>query len=70
MKTYIELFEISEDPEPDFVRVEVTDWSIEDIYTLIGYLKDFAVQNYKNFLLQRHFCFHDVGKPCTTEVLF
>jgi hypothetical protein len=66
MRIYLELFEILSEgstEEPDFIRVDVTDWSKTDIDSAIELLKEHA-QIYEHYVIQMHYCFHEENKPC------
>jgi len=66
MRTYVELHEIREDEqEPDLVRVDVTDWTREDIDALIQELKQYGDTNYAHYRLLIHYCRHDEGGSCS-----
>jgi hypothetical protein len=69
MRIYLELFEVLPEgstEEADFVRVDVTGWRQDDIDLAVSLLREQATQ-YNNYVLQRHFCFHDEGKECHVE---
>ena len=67
MRIYLELCEITEEGEGDFIRIDVTDWSSEDIEEVINLLREHA-SNYSSYVIQKHYCYHDEGKSCFTEV--
>lgn len=71
MRIYVELLEIAEIDEPDYVRVDVTRWESDDVDALIAMLDQYAIQNYEHYVLQYHFCFHDEEpeKPCSTSTV-
>jgi len=71
MRIYLELMEILEEiatEEPDFIRVDVTEWSPKDVDVAINLLLDQA-QAYKHFTLQKHYCGHEEGEPCHAETI-
>jgi len=68
MRIYLEFYEIAEEGESDFIRIDVTDWSDEDIEEAINLLIEHA-QNYSSCMIQKHYCYHDEGKSCLTEVI-
>lgn len=67
MKIYLELIEISESEEADFIRIDITDWNDEDINTAIELLKEHA-SNYEVYVIQKHMCLHDAGGSCVSEI--
>ena len=71
MRVYVELHEVveSEDIEPDLVRIDVTDWSKEDIDTLVKELKNYADSNYEHYRLFIHYCRHDEGGSCSFALI-
>ena len=54
--------------EPDFIRVDVTEWSRDDVDAAINLLLDQA-QAYEHFTLQKHYCYHEEGEPCYADVI-
>jgi hypothetical protein len=71
MRIYLELMEILGEEvteEPDFIRIDVTEWSKDDIDAAINLLLDQA-QAYEHFTLQRHYCGHEEGEPCYADVI-
>jgi phosphoglucomutase len=70
MRIYLELIEVAgeESAEADFIRVDVTGWSDSDVNSAVDLLKQQATV-YEHYVLQRHYCYHDEGKSCTTETL-
>ena len=71
MRIYLELVEVlppDSTEEPDFIRVDVTDWSKEDVDNAIQLLREHAKQ-YQAYILQIHYCNHDSGGTCSFEVI-
>jgi hypothetical protein len=71
MRIYLELIEALEEAateEADLIRIDVTEWSRDDIDTAINLLLDQA-KAYEHFTLQRHYCHHEEGEPCYAEVI-
>jgi hypothetical protein len=71
MRIYLELIEALEEmatEEPDFIRIDVTEWSKDDIDAAINLLLDQA-QAYQHFTFQKHYCGHEEGEPCHAEVI-
>jgi len=71
MRIYLELIEALGEAaaeEPDFIRVDVTEWSGDDIDAAINLLLDQA-KAYEHFTLQKHYCYHEEGEPCHVEVI-
>lgn len=69
MRVYLELIEITEVEEPDFIRVDVTEWDPGDVEEAVRLLREHAEGSYASYVLQRHFCYHEEGLPCITEIL-
>jgi hypothetical protein len=72
MRIYLELYEVLPEgysEEADFIRIDVTDWSKEDIDSAILLLKDHARQSYEHYVLQIHYCYHDESKTCSAVVI-
>jgi hypothetical protein len=71
MRIYLELFEILSEgstEEPDFIRIDVTDWSQSDIGDAIQLLKEHA-QSYDHYVIQIHYCRHDEYKSCNIVII-
>jgi hypothetical protein len=71
MKIYLELLEVLPEgsaEEPDFIRIDVTEWSQSDIDTAIQLMREHA-QTYEHYVIQIHYCLHDTGAPCTTNLI-
>jgi hypothetical protein len=71
MRTYLELFEILQPEsaeEPDFIRIDVTDWSQRDINSAIELLREHA-QVYEHYTLQIHYCAHEEGGSCSAVLI-
>ena len=66
---YLELLEITESEEPDFIRIDITDWSDEDIEEAINLLREHA-ENYSSYVIQKHCCYHDEGGSCSAEIIY
>lgn len=75
MRLYLELYERGESPESlqgelDFIRIDVTDYSAEDLARAKNLLKELADASYQHYLIQLHYCYHDVGGVCRAEVMY
>jgi len=73
MRKYLELFERSESPNvevTDFIRIDVTDYNQEDFEEARNLLKELADSSYEHFVIQLHFCYHDVGGACRVETIY
>jgi hypothetical protein len=71
MRIYLELYEILPEgsaEEADFIRIDVTKWSKEDVDSAIQLLKEHA-RIYDHYALQMHYCFHEENKPCNVVIL-
>jgi hypothetical protein len=70
MRIYLELIEAGSETagEADFIRVDVTDWSENDVNDALDLLKQHAAV-YEHYVLEKHHCKHEEGGPCTTEVI-
>jgi hypothetical protein len=71
MRVYLELIEVLppySTATPDFIRIDVTNWSQDDINTAIQQLMQQA-QVYQSYILRVHYCRHDEGKPCAFTLL-
>jgi len=71
MRVYLELIEVlppTSTATPDFIRIDVTDWSQDDINTAIQQLMQQA-QAYQSYILRVHYCRHDEGRPCAFALL-
>jgi len=71
MRIYLELIELLPEgltEEPDFIRIDVTDWNKEDVDTAIQFLKEHA-KVYEHYIIQIHYCYHEESKPCSVEVV-
>jgi hypothetical protein len=71
MRIYLELVEALEEAaaeEADFIRIDVTEWSKEDVDAAINLLLDQA-QAYEHFTLQKHYCGHEEGELCYAEIV-
>jgi len=69
MRVYLELIEVTEAEEPDFIRVDVTEWGRRDVEEAIRLLREHARATYTSYILQKHFCYHDEDKPCAVDVV-
>jgi hypothetical protein len=71
MRVYLEFIEIlpEEGTEPDFIRVDITDYSADDLNTMISHFIELA-QYYNRCVIQKHYCYHEDGKPCSIDVLY
>jgi hypothetical protein len=71
MRIYLELIEMLPEgstEEADFIRVDVTEWSKEDVDTAIQLLREHA-QTYEHYTLQIHQCRHEEGEPCSVSII-
>jgi hypothetical protein len=71
MRTYLELIEAQAEGaggEADFIRIDVTGWSEADVEQAVSLLREHAGA-YGSYVLQRHYCGHDSGAPCSVEIL-
>jgi hypothetical protein len=64
MRRYLEVVELVEE-ENDFVRIDVTEWSEEDVQEAISLLKEHA-KAYDSYVIYLHDCCHDEGKSCSS----
>jgi hypothetical protein len=72
MRIYLEFIEILSEgsmEEPDFIRVDVTDYSADDLNAMISYFRELA-QYYSNCVIQKHYCYHEDDLPCSIDVLY
>ena len=72
MRIYLELYEIvtvESTAEPDFIRIDVTEWSKYDIDTAIQLLIKHAQQSYTSYIIQMHYCRHDENQLCTVTII-
>jgi len=71
MRVYLELIEVlppGSAKAPNFIRIDVTGWSQEDINAAIQLLRQQA-QVYQAYVLRVHHCRHDEGRPCSFTLL-
>jgi hypothetical protein len=71
MRVYLELYEIlpgGSAEEADFIRIDVTNWSKEDVDSAIQLLEEHA-QIYDHYVLQIHYCRHEEGEPCSVTII-
>ncbi len=71
MRVYLELIEVLppySTATPDFIRIDVTNWSQDDVNTAIQLLMQQA-QVYQSYILRVHYCRHDEGRPCAFALL-
>ena len=71
MRVYLELIEVlppGSTATPDFIRVDVTGWSQDDVNAAIQLLMQQA-QVYQSYILRIHHCRHDEGRPCAFTLL-
>jgi hypothetical protein len=71
MRIYLELLEVLPEgsgEEPDFIRIDVTEWSQRDVDTAISLLREHT-QIYEHYVLQVHYCYHDEGGSCSVAVI-
>ena len=67
MRIYYELFEILPEgsaEEPDFIRVDVTDYSDEEREVVMDSILSYARDNCEHYVVQIHHCYHDEGGSC------
>jgi hypothetical protein len=72
MRVYLELFEVLPEgstEEADFIRIDVTEWSREDVEVAIQLLREHARLSYEHYVLQVHYCYHDESKPCSIVLI-
>ena len=69
MKRYLELYEITEIGEADFIRVDITEWSEREVEEAVKLLVEHAEESYNSYILQLHNCYHEEGKPCTVSTI-
>jgi hypothetical protein len=69
MRVYLELIEVTEAEEADFIRIDVTEWSSEDIEEAVELLREHARAAYTSYILQKHYCHHDEGKQCAVDIV-
>jgi len=71
MRVYVEMFEVvseEEIREGDFIRVDVTGKTDEEIQNTINEVLEIA-SRYEKVVVQIHECGHDEGKQCDTKVV-
>jgi predicted alpha/beta hydrolase len=68
MRIYLEFFELTESAEQDFIRIDITEWSREDIDLAIQLMREHA-QTYEYYILQVHYCGHEEGLPCSVSII-
>ena len=69
----IEGFEVFANPEestaePEFIRVDVTDMSEEDVKAVIDEIRK-LLSDKEHYKIQKHICKHDEGLSCEVEVI-
>ena len=71
MRRYLELFEIVEEgvEEADFIRIDITEWTSEDVEKAIRLLLEHARSTYEHYIIQIHECRHEEEEPCSTVVI-
>ena len=69
MRLYLELIEVTEAEEADFIRIDVTEWSSEDIEEAVELLREHTRATYTSYIIQRHFCYHDENKLCVVDII-
>jgi hypothetical protein len=71
MRIYLEFIEMMTEgtEEPDFIRVDVTDYSADDLNVMISYFIELT-QYYDRCTIQKHYCYHEDGKPCYVEMIY
>ena len=72
MRIYLEFIEILPEgstEEPDLIRVDVTDYSADDLNTMVSYLMELA-QYYDHCIIQKHYCYHEDGGSCYVDVVY
>jgi hypothetical protein len=71
MRTYLELSEVLLEgsiDEADFIRIDVTGWSDEDVKQAMDLLREHA-KVYEHYVLQVHYCYHEEGGGCGVSVV-
>jgi len=71
MRIYLELREVPPErsyEEPDFIRIDVTEWSAEDVDALIELLEEHAGR-YSHAVIVQHFCRHEEQERCHAVML-
>jgi len=71
MRRYLELFEISESiiEELDFIRIDITEWSSEDVEEALNLLLEHARSIYEHYTIQIHECRHEEEESCSTIII-
>ena len=69
MRLYLELVEVTEAEEADFIRIDVTEWDPRDVEEAVELLKEHARATYTSYILQKHYCYHEEGLPCTADII-
>jgi len=69
MRLYLELIEVTEAKEPDFIRIDITEWDPRDVEEAMELLKEHARAAYTSYILQKHYCYHDENKPCVVDIV-
>lgn len=69
MRRYLELIELATAEETDFIRIDITEWSKEDVDEAIALLRQHASESYSSYVLQLHYCYHEEEKECRVEVV-
>jgi hypothetical protein len=73
MRIYLELFELvgqeQGEEEPDFIRIDITEWEKSDVETAVQLLREHAGQSYEHYILQIHYCRHEEGESCSNTII-
>jgi len=71
MRKYLELVEIAlpGEPEADFIRIDITEWSSEDVEKATKLLLEHARSSYEHYVVQVHECRHDEEGTCALVVV-
>jgi len=72
MRLYLELIETPEEGEtgePDFIRIDTTEWSEEDRIEAEKIVLEYARSNLKHYIVQWHYCRHDEGDTCYVSLV-
>lgn len=70
MRIYLEAIEIPPeeapaDYTPEFIRLDATGKNEADVLRDLKML----LNPEKHYVVQKHYCYHDEGKPCRVEVI-
>jgi hypothetical protein len=71
MRKYLELVEVLPEgsvEEADFIRIDVTEWSDEDVKQAIELLRKHA-EVYEHYIIQVHYCYHEESGSCSVSIV-